>query len=154
MQHPQLLYWSITGLMAAFMLMASIPDILRIPQAVDVITHLGYPTYLVRFLGIAKTLAVIAILAPGFFWLKEWAYAGLIFDLIGAFYSHLAVGDPPSAWVFPVIGLCLVSASYLVHRKRLIGNGATRQRAAWRMEICSRCGIGCCRSLTGVVAAC
>jgi DoxX-like family len=102
MKRPQLLYWSVTGVMAAFMLMASIPDILRIPQAVEVFTHLGYPTYLLPFLGIAKTLAVITILAPSFLWLKEWAYAGLIFDLIGAFYSHLAVGDPPSAWMFPV----------------------------------------------------
>ena len=101
MRHRKRLYWIVTGLMAAFMLMASIPDILRIPQAVEVFTHLGYPTYLLPFLGIAKTLAVIAILAPGVVWLKEWAYAGLIFDLIGAFYSHLAVGDPVSAWAFP-----------------------------------------------------
>jgi DoxX-like family len=121
MKRSQLLYWSVTGVMAAFMLMASIPDILRIPQAVEVFTHLGYPTYLLPFLGIAKTLAVITILAPGFLWLKEWAYAGLIFDLIGAFYSHLAVGDPPSAWMLPVIGLCLVSGSYLAHRTQPIG---------------------------------
>lgn len=120
MRHPRRLYWIVTGLMAAFMLMASIPDILRIPQAVDVFMHLGYPTYLLPFLGIAKTLAVIVILAPGILWLKEWSYAGLIFDLIGAFYSHLSVADPPSAWAFPVIGLCLVTGSYLVHRKQVI----------------------------------
>ena len=107
MRHARRLSWIVTGLMAAFMLMASIPDILRIPQAVDLFTHLGYPTYLIPFLGIAKTLAVIAILAPGVRWLKEWAYAGLVFDLIGAFYSHVSVGDPPSAWVFPIIGLGL-----------------------------------------------
>jgi hypothetical protein len=128
MRHARRLYWTVTGLMAAFMLMASIPDILRIPQAVDVFTHLGYPTYLIPFLGIAKTLAVIAILAPTGHWLKEWAYAGLIFDLIGAFYSHVSVGDPPSAWVFPVIGLVLVTASYVVYRQQLVGDGATRPR--------------------------
>jgi DoxX-like family len=125
MRYGKRLHWIITGLMAAFMLMASIPDILRIPQAVDLFAHLGYPAYLLPFLGIAKTLAVIVILAPGFLWLKEWAYAGLIFDLIGAFYSHLAVGDPPSAWAFPVIGLCLVTGSYLVYRKHVIA--AVRQ---------------------------
>ena len=43
MRHGKRLYWIVTGLMAAFMLMASIPDILRIPQAVDLFTHLGYP---------------------------------------------------------------------------------------------------------------
>jgi hypothetical protein len=128
MKRGKRLYWIVTGLMAAFMLMASIPDILRIPQAVDLFRHLGYPAYLLPFLGIAKTLGVIAILAPVALWLKEWAYAGLIFDLIGAVYSHLAVGDPPSAWAFPLIGLLLVTGSYLVYRRQLIAEGAARQR--------------------------
>lgn len=66
MKHSKRLYWILTGLMAAFMLMASIPDILRIPQAAGVFAHLGYPMYLLRFLGIAKTLGVIAALLPGF----------------------------------------------------------------------------------------
>ena len=113
------LYWIVTGVMAAFMLMASIPDILRIPEAADLFRHLGYPSYLLPFLGTAKTLGVIAILAPRVRWLKEWAYAGLVFDLIGALYSHVAVGDPPSAWAFPFIGLLLVIGSYLVYRRRL-----------------------------------
>src|SRR4029453_5593072 len=128
MKREKRLYWIVTGLMAAFMLMASIPDILRIPQAVDLFRHLGYPTYLLPFLGIAKTFGVIAILAPGVLWLKEWAYAGLIFDLIGAVYSHLAVRDPPSAWGFPVFGLLLVTASYLVYRRQLIAESAAGQR--------------------------
>jgi hypothetical protein len=129
MRYGKGLYWIVTGMMAAFMLMASIPDILRIPQAVDLFTHLGYPTYLLPFLGTAKILAVIVILVPGVLWLKEWAYAGLIFDLIGAFYSHLCVGDPLSAWAFPVIGLCLVAGSYLVYRKQVI---ATLRQARTR----------------------
>jgi hypothetical protein len=105
--------------MAAFMLMASIPDILQIPQAVEVFTHLGYPTYLLPFIGIAKTLGVVVVLVPGFRRLKEWAYAGLVFDLIGALYSHLAVGDGPSAWGFPIIGLVLVMGSYVLQRLAL-----------------------------------
>lgn len=109
-------YWIVTGLMAAFMLMSAIPDILMIPMAVDVFTHLGYPTYLLPFIGIAKTLGVVAILVPGFARLKEWAYAGLVFDLIGALYSHLSVGDPPSAWAAPVVGLLLVLGSYAAYR--------------------------------------
>lgn len=123
MKHPKALYWVVTGLMAAFMLMASIPDVLRIPQAVEVFTHLGYPTYLLPFIGFAKILGVIAVLVPGFHRLKEWAYAGLVFDLIGALYSHLAVGDPPSAWAFPIVGLILVAGSYLLYRRRLSHEG-------------------------------
>lgn len=114
-------YWIVTGLMAAFMLMASVPDILRVPQAIDLFAHLGYPAYLLPFLGTAKTLGVVAVLVPGFRTLKEWAYAGLIFDLLGAAYSHLSVGDPPSAWAMPVIGLILVGGSYVLYRRAVIG---------------------------------
>jgi DoxX-like protein len=112
------IYWVITGLMAAFMLMASIPDVLRQPQAIEVFGHLGYPAYLLPFLGTAKILGVIAVLVPGAGRLKEWAYAGLVFDIIGALYSHLSVGDPVSVWGFAVVGLVLVGGSYLFGRLR------------------------------------
>lgn len=104
-------------MMAILMLIASIPDVLKIPEAVEIFTHLGYPTYLLPFIGVAKILGVIAVVYPGFPRLKEWAYAGLVFDLVGAFYSHLSVGDPPSMWSGSVIGLVLVSASYILYRK-------------------------------------
>jgi hypothetical protein len=110
-------YWILTGLLAAFMLLGSIPDLLRAPQAVAVFMHLGYPAYLLPFLGMAKALGVLAVVVPGFPRLREWAYAGLTFDLSGALYSHLSVGDPASTWIFPVIGLLLVTASYLLHRR-------------------------------------
>jgi DoxX-like family len=110
-------YWAASILMAAFMLMSSVPDVLRLPGAIVVFTHLGYPTYLLPFLGTAKMLGVLAVLVPGYPRLREWAYAGLTFDLVGALYSHLSVGDPPSAWLFPVIGLLLASASYVLHRR-------------------------------------
>jgi len=119
MKRTRILYWLFTGLIAAFMLLGSIPDVLQIPEAVEVFKHLGYPTYLLPFIGIAKILGVVAILIPGFQRLKEWAYAGLVFDLVGALYSHLAVGDPPGSWVFPVFGLLLVSGSYVFYRKKL-----------------------------------
>jgi hypothetical protein len=111
-------YWVVTGLMAAFMLMASIPDVLRQRQAIEVFGHLGYPAYLLLFLGTAKILGVIAVLVPGAGRLKEWAYAGLVFDIIGALYSHLSVGDPVSVWGFAVVGLVLVGGSYVFGRLR------------------------------------
>jgi uncharacterized membrane protein YphA (DoxX/SURF4 family) len=119
MKKTKILYWVITGIMAAFMLMASIPDVLRIPEAVAMFSHLGYPNYLLPFIGVAKIIGVIAVLVPGFPKLKEWAYAGLVFDLVGALYSHLSVGDPPSIWIFAIIGLILVVGSYLSYRSTL-----------------------------------
>lgn len=111
-------YWAVTTLMAAFMLMASIPDVLKVPQAVEVFGHLGYPAYLLPFLGTAKILGVVVVLVPGLDRLKEWAYAGLVFDIGGALYSHLSTGDPVSVWAFPVIALVLVGGSYGLARLR------------------------------------
>lgn len=117
MKSVKTIFWIVTGLMTAFMLMASLPDLLLADQAVSIFGHLGYPAYLLPFLGAAKMLGVAAVLVPRFRILKEWAYAGLIFDVSGALYSHLSVGDPASALAFPVIGLVLIGGSYLLHRQ-------------------------------------
>jgi len=105
-------------LTAAFMLMASVPDVLINPQAVAVFKHLGYPTYLLPFLGTAKILGIVAVVLPSPRALKEWAYAGLFFDLVGALYSHLSSGDGIGVWAPAVIGLLLVGGSYVTARVR------------------------------------
>jgi DoxX-like family len=119
-------YWIVTSPMAALMLLSAIPDILQVNGAVAVFRHLGYPTYLLPFLGTAKTLGVIAILVPRFQRLKEWAFAGLLFDVTGALYSHLSVGHPLSAWALAAVALVLVSGSYLVHRRLAIDQDGSR----------------------------
>lgn len=108
--------WAVTGLMAALMLLSAVPDVLRVSGAVTVFRHLGYPPYLLVFLGSAKILGVAAVLAPGLPRLKEWAFAGLTFDLTGALYSHLSVGDSAGVWLPAAVGLVLMAGSYLVHR--------------------------------------
>lgn len=110
--------WIVTGLMAGLIVLSAIPDVLRIPGALSVFKHLGYPPYLLIFLGTAKMLGVAAVLVPGIPRIKEWAFAGLTFDLTGALYSHLSVGDPPSVWMPALIGLALVSGSYVIYRSR------------------------------------
>jgi hypothetical protein len=92
MKKTKITYWIITGLFAAFMLLSAIPDILMSADAVTFIIALGYPRYFIPFIGVAKLLGAIAIVVPGFPRIREWAYAGLIFDLIGAAYSNLSVG--------------------------------------------------------------
>lgn len=109
-------YWIVTGLAAAFMTMSAIPDVLMMQDALQFFRRLGYPAYLLPFIGVAKLLGVAAVLSPRFPRLKEWAYAGLVFDLIGAFYSHVAVGDGIDFWIFPLIGLALVLGSYFLYR--------------------------------------
>jgi len=48
------IYWILTGLAAAFILLASIPDVLQVPAAVDIFKHLGFPPYLLPFIGLAN----------------------------------------------------------------------------------------------------
>jgi len=110
--------WSVTGLMAALMLASAVPDVLRIPDALMVFRRLGYPQYLLLFLGTAKMLAVATVLAPGVPRMKEWAFAGLTFDVSGALYSHLSIGDPPDAWIPAAVALALIGGSYVAYRTR------------------------------------
>lgn len=118
-----IIYWISTGLFAAFMLMSAIPDVINHPMAVEIIhNHLGYPTYFLQFVGTAKILGAVAILIPGFPRVKEWAYAGLAFDLIAALYSHICVGDPFSQWAIIFLPATLLIVSYIFHHKKLKAN--------------------------------
>lgn len=117
MKTTKILYWTFTILFGAFMLFSSIPDILSVPDAVAFITHLGYPAYLVPFLGVAKTLGVIALLIPGFPRLKEWAYAGLFFDLVGATYSNICVDGLNPSMLFMILPFGFEALSYLFYHK-------------------------------------
>lgn len=117
MKKTNIFYWVFTGLFGFLMLGSAIPDIMSSPVAMQGMhVELGYPTFFVPFIGVAKLLGVIAILVPGFPRLKEWAYAGLFFDLIGATYSILAVGKPD--WLFMVLPLALAATSYVLYQKR------------------------------------
>ncbi|MGP4081088.1 DoxX family protein [Pseudalkalibacillus sp. R45] len=111
-------YWVFTSLLSALMLFGAIPDIMSDPAAVAVFDHLGYPAYILPFIGVAKLLGVIALLVPGFPRVKEWAYAGFVIDLTGAMYSHIAVGDPSSGMVVFLIGYVLIAGSYIYHHKK------------------------------------
>lgn len=104
--------------MATVLLLSAVPDVLRIPGALLVFKHLGYPSYLLIFLGTAKILGIAAVLVPGLPRIKEWAFAGLAFDVTGALYSHLSIGDPPAAWMPALVALVLVGGSYLAYQVR------------------------------------
>ncbi|WP_428660355.1 DoxX family protein [Runella sp.] len=111
-------YWVITGLFAAFMLFSAIPDILLSPDAVTMITGLGYPKYFIVLIGVAKVLGSIAILIPNFNRIKEWAYAGLFFDLIGAVYSMIATEGFQPQMTFMVLPISFLFLSYYLWHKK------------------------------------
>jgi hypothetical protein len=117
MKTTNILYWVFTGLFGFVMLGSAIPDIISAPIAVKGMhDEMGYPVFFVPFIGVAKALGVIAILVPGFPRLKEWAYAGLFFDLIGATYSLFCLGKPD--WMFMFLFIALATSSYVFYHKR------------------------------------
>ena len=120
MKTTKILYWTFTGLFAFMMFGSAIPDVFSQPIAVKGMHQdLGYPLYFIPFIGIAKCLGVIAILIPGFPTIREWAYAGLFFDLIGATYSIIAVGTPASTTMQMILPLLLGVLSYVFYRKKI-----------------------------------
>src|SRR5882724_8347193 len=119
MKKTKIWYWIFTALLCALMLFSAVSGLLNPQPAIALISmHLGYPKYLVAFLSVAKLLGVIAILVPGYPRLKEWAYAGLFFDLAGAFYSGIAVGDPAGGSLFFLIFFGLLFGSYIFYHKK------------------------------------
>lgn len=107
----KILYWVFTILFSGLMIFSAIPNILTNEDSVKFLhDFLGYPVYFIPYIGIAKLLGCIAILIPGLKKIKEWAYAGLFFDLAGALYSNIAAAgkvDPMMlmmlVWIAPGI---------------------------------------------------
>jgi hypothetical protein len=119
MKKTRIIYWIFTALFAFFMLGSAIPDALVMPIAIGGFKEMGYPVYLIPFLGIAKILGVIAILIPGYPRIKEWAYAGLTFDLLGATYSIICIGKSIENWAPMFIILFVAAGSYIYYHKKL-----------------------------------
>ena len=119
-------YWTTTILVAFSIGSGGVAQLARLPGTVDGFVHiLGYPLYFVTILGFWKVLGAIAILVPRFPRLKEWAYAGIFFDLTGAAASSAAVGGY-GAYAFhivaPLILAVLTVASWALRpQSRRIG---------------------------------
>lgn len=118
----RIIFWTSTALFCAFMSTSTIPNILSAPEWVAVFKQLGYPSYMLPFIGIAKLLGIIALLVPGFPRIKEWAYAGMFFDLTGAVYSGLSVGGFHPQMLVMLVPFVLGAISYVFHHKILSGN--------------------------------
>jgi hypothetical protein len=90
------IYWTSTGWLALGMLSTAIVQLVKAKEGqggVDMINHLGYPEYLLTLLAVCKIMGVVVLLVPKFPLLKEWAYAGFVFIMAGALFSHIASAD-------------------------------------------------------------
>ena len=86
-------YWITTVLIALAMLLGGLAELTRQKQNLEGMTSLGYPPYFSTILGTWKVLGAIVLLAPRLPRLKEWAYAGVFFDLSGAAISHAVCAE-------------------------------------------------------------
>ena len=103
--------WGLILAAAAFLL-GGFADITGAEPVLESMERLGYPVYFGVILGVWKLLGALAIVAPGTGRLKEWAYAGIAFDLTGAAASHAFAGDPAGEAVPALVLLVLAAASY------------------------------------------
>jgi hypothetical protein len=119
MKKINIIYWIATGLILALMLFSAISSFMENPDGAKMMDQLGYKPYVLHLLAVAKILGIIAILVPGYPRLKEWAYAGFTFDLIGATFSMYITGMPFSSWAAMLIFIVLLAVSYIYYHKRL-----------------------------------
>jgi len=114
-KRSKIIYWIATIWLALGMVSTGVVQLFKTKQGqggVDMITHLGYPVYLLTILGIWKILGVVAILIPKFPLLKEWAYSGFFFVMTGAMFSHIAAGDSIKELLPSMLLLILIIASW------------------------------------------
>ena len=107
-------YWITTALFCAVLGFSGLAHVTHREAMVDAMTGMGYPLYFMTIIGTAKLLGVAALLAPKRPLLKEWAYAGFAFNLIGATASHAFSGDGFSHAIRPALVLLVGAASYLL----------------------------------------
>lgn len=122
-----------TAVLLLLGLVSGVGDLARTPVVTADLEQLGYPLYVATILGVAKIFGVLAVAAPGRAGLKEWAYAGFVFDFAGAVVSSLAVGVVDSDTALAAVALLVTAASYLAHRGRVrsgaqLGVAALRRR--------------------------
>src|SRR5262245_16249642 len=103
-------YWMTTGLVVFAMFSGGIAELAHRPETIDGMKQLGYPVYLVMILGFWKLLGSLALVVPGVPRVKEWAYAGIFFNMTGAAVSHLVCHD--AAWhVGVTLGLAALAVA-------------------------------------------
>ena len=107
-----IVYWVSTGLTALLFAAPGLALLSRDPHFVSEMTRLGYPGYFLPFLGVWKVLGAIVVLIPGARYLKEWAYAGMFFDITGAIVSRAAAGDHGPELFLPFVIAGLVALSW------------------------------------------
>jgi len=122
MKYKKIGYWVLTVIFTGMMTLSSVLYLSHAPAIVSGFQSLGFPVYTLNILGTAKLIGVISLLQTRFPLLKEWAYAGFTINLIGATWSHLAVGQ---SFFMPFVLFLVLMGSYLLW-KQLVKNSTAK----------------------------
>ena len=110
-----LIYRIVTGLFTAVILLGVSQYFFNYEMVKGMFESLHFPTYLIYPMGVAKTLGIIAIWTNKSKLLKEWAYAGFMFNLLLGISAHINVSD--GEFIGAAVALILVVISYIYDRK-------------------------------------
>ena len=115
MKTTKIVYWVTTGLFSLLMVMSAMMYFFNYEEVSKTFEGLGYPSYIVYPLAVAKLLGVVAIWTKRSQTLKEWAYAGFFYDTLLASSAHLVVNDGQAGPA--LVAMVLVLVSYWSEKK-------------------------------------
>lgn len=110
MKLKPILYWGSTLLISLMMLARAGMYFFNYDATKPEFIALGYPTYLIYYIAVAKVLAILVILNNRMKNLVEWAYAGLFFEFILATLAHVYHRD--AEHIVPIVAILLLLVSY------------------------------------------
>jgi hypothetical protein len=108
----RVVYITSTAILVLEILAGAFMDFAHFPPVVQDVRSIGYPTYVLYIVGFWKILAVGALLWRRLPRLREWAYAGVFFEMSGAAASHVLVGDPIGKFATPLAFAILTLVSW------------------------------------------
>src|SRR5262249_38659258 len=118
-------YWVCTGLVVFFIGSGGVGDALQVPEVGQGGVALGFPVPFIVLLRVSEVLCALAVLVPGLPLMKEWAYAGIMFDLTGAASAAIATGGEWWHVAAPLSIAVLVAASWALRLESWRLPGAT-----------------------------
>ena len=113
----KVIYWVVTGLLCLQMISTGAGDVALADQIVENVSHVGFPIWFVPFMGVLKILGALVLLFISDIHLKIGAYAGMLFYGLGAFYAHIAIGDPFTSSIAALVMIAFTLASYFLWKK-------------------------------------
>jgi hypothetical protein len=108
----KLIYVASTAILVLEIMAGALMDLAHLPYVVQEVHSLGYPIYVLYIVGVWKLLAVGALLWPRLPRLREWAYAGVFFEMFGAVESHVLAGDRIGRFAVPLAFTFLTLVSW------------------------------------------